>query len=474
MSTELTSSADTVLTSEGDGSGAIAAAPPTAASVGTGSARPAISLRWRAIRSTSWTTAGYFATQALRLGSSLILTRLFATEVMGLMMLVSVILQGLHMFSDIGIGPSIIQNKRGDKAEFLNTAWTIQVCRGCALWIFACLAAWPMAKFYEQPALLWLMPIVGFSAAIQGFTSTAMATLNRQLRLEKITILELGSYVLQVVLIVAWAVLVGPTVWALVVGTMASEVVRTVASHFMVPEHRDRFHWNSEDARSMIRFGRWIFISTALTFFAMQLDKLMFGKLAGPGVLAVYGIAFQFATIPPVLIKRIGAQVAFPALSEIARDRPEAFYRHLRTMRLVLAAFGLVVLAPLIIGGDLMIRLLYTSEWHEAGWMLQILAAGTVGGLLNSTYHNALLSLGRTFLTSFLLVTQLILLVSAALIGYHLRGTPGFIVGFAAVEWLNYPIIAIVMMRLKLWQPEVDGPVMAICGIVVAIALMLP
>jgi len=58
-----------------------------------------------------WTVVGQGGDQVIRLASNLILTRLLLTEHFGLMALVNVFLVGLWLFSDIGIGPALIQNK---------------------------------------------------------------------------------------------------------------------------------------------------------------------------------------------------------------------------------------------------------------------------------------------------------------------------------------------------------------------------
>jgi O-antigen/teichoic acid export membrane protein len=109
------------------------------------------SIKKLAIRGAVWTIASYGTSQILRFGSNLILTRLLIPDVFGLMALVYVFISGLHLFSDIGIGTSIIQNKRGDDPVFLNTAWTMQVIRGVGLWICSLLIAWPVAAFYAKP-----------------------------------------------------------------------------------------------------------------------------------------------------------------------------------------------------------------------------------------------------------------------------------------------------------------------------------
>ena len=70
----------------------------------------------RALRSSAFTVVGYGGQQVLRLASNLILTRLLFPEAFGMMVLVSVFMMGLNMFSDVGVTPAIMQSKRGDVA----------------------------------------------------------------------------------------------------------------------------------------------------------------------------------------------------------------------------------------------------------------------------------------------------------------------------------------------------------------------
>jgi len=77
-----------------------------------------------------WTIASYGLSQVLRLGSNLILTRLLVPEMFGLMSLVYVFITALHLFWDLGIGTSLMQNKRGEEPDFLNTAG---LCRSVAV-----------------------------------------------------------------------------------------------------------------------------------------------------------------------------------------------------------------------------------------------------------------------------------------------------------------------------------------------------
>jgi hypothetical protein len=114
------------------------------------------SAKHTAMRGSFWTLGGYGISQVIRLLSSLILARLLFPEAFGLMALVNVFMQGLEMLSDIGLGPSIIQNKRGTEPKFLRTAWTLQILRGfvpCG-WCHAA-AGPPGGRLLRRTAIRW-------------------------------------------------------------------------------------------------------------------------------------------------------------------------------------------------------------------------------------------------------------------------------------------------------------------------------
>src|SRR5690348_5712560 len=71
-------------------------------------------LREKAIRSGTWTLFGFGASQTVRFGSTLVLSRLLVPKDFGLAAMVGILINGMQQFSDVGLAPAIIQNKRGD------------------------------------------------------------------------------------------------------------------------------------------------------------------------------------------------------------------------------------------------------------------------------------------------------------------------------------------------------------------------
>jgi O-antigen/teichoic acid export membrane protein len=419
------------------------------------------SLKRRAIQGSVWTIIGHGSNQVLRLVGNLILTRLLFPEAFGLMALVQTFMTGLEMFSDVGIYPSIIQNKRGDDPDFLNTAWTIQVCRGFMLWIGACLIAWPAAQFFREDMLVQLLPAVGITSFIAGLNSTKMPTANRKLQLGRLTALELGSYILGLVvmIILAW---VYKSVWSLVVGGIVGGLTKMILSHIVLEGEQNRFHWDRESFRELNRFGRWIFISTVMGFLASQGDRLVLARLLDVRFLGIYTVALTLSMVAQQVVGDLSNKVLFASYSEIIRERPERLYSVLRKNRIILAAVGTAVSLFFVLFGKILIDFLYDDRYVQAGWMLKVLAVGTVVRPLNLTYGDVLMAKGKASIIAGLIGTKIFIQFTAMFVGDQLGGPPGVIIGIAAIDWLMYPIEAVCFVRFGIWQPEVDFPVLAL------------
>lgn len=408
-----------------------------------GSSNPS-SISKAAIRGSAWSVGGYATSQGLRFAGNLVLTRLLFPEIFGLMSLLTSLLVGLAMFSDVGIGPAIVQRAEGDDPRFLRTAWTVQVLRGVLLWIAACVLAKPLALFYGEPRLAWAIPLIGLSPLLLGFEATSTYALQRRLRWERLTMVEVGSAGLGIAATVAFAAAhraaYGPNhpgaLWAVIAGGLVGSSCRVLLSHLALPGIRHRFLLDREHARSLFAFGRWIFVSTLLTFLVGQSDRLLFGKLVPFDVLGVYGIAAALAMLPAEAVQRLGSMVLFPTLSRMSGqdDFAGAFAR----ARLPLVVGGAGIASGLIAAGPLIVALLYDPRYAAAGWMLQVLAISAWFQILESTNSAATLATGRVNVLAANRAAKLASMIVFLPAGFHLAGFPGALVGLAASDVVKY------------------------------------
>ncbi|MDH3201716.1 MAG: oligosaccharide flippase family protein [Myxococcales bacterium] len=394
----------------------------------------------RASSGALWTILGRGSGQVIRLVSNIILTRLLLPEYFGLMALVNVFLQGLALFSDIGIGPALIQNKRED-AGFVNTVWTTQAIRGVVLFLIGVALSVPFAAFFEEPLLSSLIQVTALTAAIQGFTSTSIFTHSRHLHLKRPALLRVLSQLAASVAMVACA-WVTRSVWSLVLGGIVGASVEMLLSHVWLPGIRNRFWFERRAARSLFSFGVWIFLGTVAGFAAGQADRLILGKLTTMSTLGVYSIALLLASAPVEALSHVSFSVLFPLYSRVhysSKNLSEVF----SSGRWPVVILGGWAASGLIGGGPTIVRLLYDARYWEAGWILQVLSAGLwVGIVLGGTRSAIVLAVGRSDLTAVMAFSKVLAMVVLVPVGYLLAGVSGAIAGFALSELVRYSVSA--------------------------------
>lgn len=352
------------------------------------------SLKELAIKGTIWSFIGYGSSQVLRLGANLILTRLLVPEVFGLMALVNTFITGLNLFSDVGINPSIIQNPKGEEPEFYNTAWTLQVIRGFAISIASMLIAYPVSIFYETPELKWLIPVLGLNSIASGFQSTSLPLLTKKVKVAISTLFQIGVQIVSLIIMIL-LVWFYRSIWSLVIASVISSIVSTIISHQLMPEIKNKFTWHRESLTELFSFGKWIFLSTAVTFLAMQCDRLILGRLLPIEILGIYTIAFTFADIPIQVINRINGSVVFPVVSQFSYLSRQELRAKIIDKRKFILILGIIMVVLLTCFGDLVVLNLYDERYKDGAWMLQILALGIWPNLLAVTMRSVQLGIGK-------------------------------------------------------------------------------
>ncbi len=408
---------------------------------------PHTSLRSLALRGSVWTITGFGSSQLVRLAGNIILTRLLFPEAFGMMALVNVFLMGLELFSDIGVAPSIIQHDRGDESDFLNTAWTIQVIRGVGLTLCAALLSWPVAIWwFKKPELVPLMIVAGTSSLIMGFNSTKLATASRHMAVGRLTLLEFGTQVLGLVLTVAFA-LAYRSVWALVFSGLASNLVKMSLSHCFVPGPVNRFCWNHAAAVELSRFGRWIFLSTAISFLSGQADKMLLGRLFNDSVMGFYGIALTLSDVPGRLVSALCGRILYPALSRKYRSDKQRFVDVYVLARRWLNLVTQPAVGLLIVDGDLVVRLLYDHRYQSAGPMMQVLSIRIAMGSLILPGNSALTAMGHPKYATIAAACKsaaLFLLIPTAFRAWGIMG-PVWVMGL--IEIVTWPVFVVGLRR---------------------------
>lgn len=426
----------------------------------------------RALRGSALTMIGFGGQQFIRLVSNLILTRLLFPEVFGLMALIMVIIQGLNNFSDMGITPAILQSRRGTDRDFLDTAFTMQAIRGVLLWLGCCVLAVPAARFYEAPELVWYLPLAGFTAVFGGVTTTKVESVNRELALGRLTLLELLAGFLSMLITIALAVAIGSAL-ALVLGMVLGAVLRPVLAEWMLPGARNRLRWDPTAVAELFRFGRWIFPSTIVGFAISQGDRAILGKYLSLEQLGIYNIAYFLASFPLLLASAVIWRIIIPVYRELPPDQSRANFLRLRKLRMALTGSFVGLIAVAAMFGPWLVGVLYDARYADAGRLVPMIALATLPQVVLLGYDQVALAAGNSRVFFLVTATRAVLFVALFWLGVHIAGIGGGLAGQATATLLAYPAIIAVARRFGAWDPLHDG-IFAALGLALATLAFLP
>ena len=352
----------------------------------------------RARSGTQWIVAGFGLGQILRLGANVVLAAILFEEVFALMAIVSAVMFGLAMFSDIGLKTNVVQHPRGDDPDFLNTAWTLQVIRGVCLFLMAVVLAWPLSRLYgandpKAYELLYLIPIVAMTSLITGFESAKMMTAARHLKIKEVTKIEfvVGLFGTALMLLMAWYM---RSVYALAIASVLSSVLQVILSYRMLEGPRSRFRWDTDSIRAIFSFGKWVLLSTFFTFLALQIDRLTLGGMFPLAQVGVYSIAASLAVVVPAVVGRLQWNVLFPWYSRMLEQGMPLSVAFDRT-RIAMMVFSSFFCALLIGGAASFFDLAYDDRYAMGGVLLPVLALGAWFGCLEPMYGATFVASGR-------------------------------------------------------------------------------
>lgn len=434
-------------------------------------------LKKKSARASLIVLAGFGTAQLIRFASNVVLTYLLPLSAFGLMSLVSTLLKGANMFSDAGLSGSVTRSDRGDDPVFLRTAWSLQVLRGLTVAALCAALAWPYASFYGEAVLIPLILIAAISPLFQGLSSVGLLSLRRHMHVGRANAMEILSAITSTgaiigVALVQIAVVGQANVFAIVIGSAIGGAMYAVWSYLITRTKPIAPAWEREAVREQVAFGKWIFVTSALTFIAMQSDKLILGKIVTLEEIGLYGLALGFVRIGKDVMQRISKQVLFPAISK-RKDLERAQLRRKLAKasgKMMLAmAGGLAVIAAF---GDIAIEAMYPERAEPVGWMFSILSAGLIIRWVQMMTGPALMALGDPSWNAWGSVGRFVAVAIGIVVGHQMYGMPGVIVAMALADVPNYISVQVGAMKHGLSNLRRDAMVFAVFVLALAVLVL--
>jgi PST family polysaccharide transporter len=298
---------------------------------------------------------GSFATglsQGLAMGfsivSAVVLARLLDPDDFGLIGMVTVFVNFLFIFKDIGLSDATIQKEHISSSQISTLFW-INSLISITLALILLVGAPLVAKFYERPELTAITSVLAISFVIEGLSIQHTALLRRHLRFTAVAIADIASRASYLVTAIILA-LMGFSYWSLVGGHIVRATVLLLLIFYHCP---------------------WI------PGWMQNLDSILIGKLFGAPALGVYGKAYQLLMLPLTQIKLPLTHLALPVLSSL-KNEPERYRNYFNKLLDLSISVALPVTVYCFLESEFLIRLILGPKWMEAVPIFRILSVGGI------------------------------------------------------------------------------------------------
>lgn len=381
--------------------------------------------------------ATQLATQLLRFGSNLILTRLLAPEVFGIMLILNSVAFVLIMLTETGTSPFIVRSENGDQPRYLDTLWTVEALRSLLLAIIVALGAPTLAALIGKPEVALPLQVSAIGIAITGCRSIAPFVALRRHKAARNAWVELGGYIVNLALtlaLVAWL----ETYWGLVFGLITGAIVNLLGTYLFYEDSVRRPRLDGAVLRELWVFSRYILASSLTVLVVMQFDKLFVISAFPLREAGFYAIAINLTAGAARFSESYFGKVYMPLVSERLRTEalaPAVFYGPMRFIRPALV----FVFAVGTTFSPTFIDVLFPEEYAAVGPLMAVLVIKPMLGMLSLPTGMILISnqmAGTRFVGDCL---RLGWIVIASLAGLHFFGLWGLVWAVALTHLL--PII---------------------------------
>ncbi len=371
-------------------------------------------------------TFSYGITSAIKLLSSLVLTRLLSPSAYGVFGILLSLIFITELMSDVGTTALLIRHPRGGEARFVHTLWTVRLIRSALNFGILFVAAPLLARLYQTPVLTTALRIFSVQFLLTGLESLAfsLAQRDRKARITNYSELIAGAISTVGTIVMATAF---RNYLALVFGSLLNRALLVIASYFFYRNIGVGIAFDRQAIREQFKFARFILPSSLLTIVLSQYDKLLIVKLFSLSVLGVYTIAGNFLGPITGVIVHNARVILYPRCSEYFRcDRATALARYYgENTRLLLIG----VMLPALLAGlaPALIAILYDARYSGASTILVVMGMGAIIGAFQNASENLLVASGRTHFVLVINIIRLCTAVPAALLGAYLFGFTGFL-----------------------------------------------
>ena len=316
------------------------------------------------IRNVGWLGLAELVNRVFRLGTTVTLARVFTTQDYGIMAVIYTVfdLATVFIFKG-GIGAKVIQAGEEEVETIANTSYWLNWIVCTALFLIQALAAFPIARFYDNEQLVLPICAISFMYLAYPFFLIQCALIERENRLKIIAMCTATQSMVINILTVVLALL-GFGIWAIVVPMIVSVPVWLIFC-YRCHQWRPPRSFSLENWRMVVNYGKNLIGVELLTKLRLNLDYLIVGRFLGVGQLGLYYFAFNAGSGITNNVVNSLMSALFPHLCGARGDRQQLKQRYFKSLKTItLAVVPIVILQSAL--SPIYVPIVFGEKWVSA------------------------------------------------------------------------------------------------------------
>lgn len=406
----------------------------------------------RASRALGWSVASTAIGKLSTVAIGVVLARLLGPAQFGTFAIAMVALLAILSFNELGVSLAIVRWP-GEPEEIAPTVATLSIISSLVVYVGCYIGAPAFSELMGQPDATPVVRLLCLCVLVSGVAAVPVALLQRSFRQDRKMVADQVSTWVGALVSIGCA-LAGLGAMSLAVGQLTGSIAASALFIRFAPAGI-RLGFNSEKARSLLRFGLPLAGSSIIVFAVGNVDRLIVGAVLGPVSLGVYVLAVNLSNWPLAVFSQPVRAVAPAALARLQHD-PKGMRSTFLAAACLLSAVTLPICALLAGAAKPVIHVVYGSAWTAAASVLPWLAALAALRILFELFYDFFVVLSRTRVVLTAQVLWLVVLVPAVLIGTRAAGAAGGAAAQVAVALLVVlPIYLVELHRADVYARAV-------------------
>lgn len=355
-----------------------------------------------------WSLLEQGGSSVLSLIVQIVLARMLAPEIFGIMAILLVINGVISTIAQGGFGAALIQKKDASKTSFSTALW-LSLGFAVVLYAIAFFSAPLIATLYSMPELCMYIRILAITIFLDSLNSIQRAYLQKKMQFKALFSVNFIAMFFGAIAGITLAIF-NFGVWALICQAITQALIACIVMLIKTP-WKPSLELDMLEGKSLFSYGWKICATGILNTFYTGLSELVIGKSCSAADLGYYSQGRKWPNAAMATINNSLQNVLFPAFSELQNNMKEFRY----AIRKALIS-GFYITAPVCILSAIiaepLIYFLLGESWLPCTLIFQFSCIGYTFIMPQVVNLRAYMALG---LSGLYLKLQLIKVISGAL-----------------------------------------------------------